>query len=131
MRRCAICKAEESIKTLEYKGYRHDEVLNYWKNVDVWIDRFYTGFYGWSAIEAASCGIPVMCQIEEQVRQHVADCPFLQMKDTVDSIRSNLEYLICSSDREALGKKHRKYAVEKHDSEKVAEKCISEYSKIR
>jgi hypothetical protein len=118
------------IRTLEFKNYKHNEVLDYWKKIDIWLDRFHLGFYGFTTPEAASCAIPVLCEIDEDMEQYVPNCPFLRTKPTVDNIESNLEYLLSHSNREHIGKKCREYAVQKHDIVKVAEKCVEEYKKI-
>ena len=68
--------------------------MEYWKKIDIWLDRFHLGFYGFTAPEAASCGIPVLCDIEEDMEQYVPNCPFLRTKPSVDNIESNLEYLL-------------------------------------
>ena len=118
------------IATLEFKNYKHDKVLDYWKKIDIFLDRFDLGFYGFTVPEAASCGIPVLCNIEEDMEQYVPNCPFLRTKPTVDNIESNLEYLLSHSNREQLGKKCREFAIQKHDIVKVVEKCLNEYKKI-
>lgn len=118
------------ITTLEFKNYKHNEVLDYWRKIDMWLDHFDLGFYGFTVPEAASCGIPIICNIEEEMEQYVPNCPFLRTKPTVDSIESNLEYLISYSNREQLGKKCREFAIQRHDNVKVAEKCLEEYKKI-
>lgn len=118
------------IKTLEFKGYKHDDVLDYWKKIDIWLDRFHLGFYGFTTPEAASCNIPILCEIDEDMEQYVPNCPFLSTKPTIESIESNLEYLLSHSNREQLGKKCREYAIQKHDIVKVAEKCLNEYKRI-
>jgi hypothetical protein len=116
------------IKTLEFKRYH--EVLQYWKKIDIWLDRFHLGFYGFSEAEAASCGIPVVCEIAEDMEQYVYECPFLRTKPSVESIESHLEYLLSFSNRNNLGKKCREYAIQKHDVVKVAKICLNAYEKI-
>jgi hypothetical protein len=118
------------LKTLEFKGYNHDDVLEYWKNIDIWIDRFHLGFYGFTTPEAASCSIPILCEIDENVEHCISDCPFLRTKPTVNSIQSNLEYLLSYSNRKELGTKSRDYVIQKHDIVKVAEGCLKEYKRI-
>lgn len=118
------------IRTLEFKGYKHNDVLQYWEKIDIWIDRFQLGFYGFTTIEAASCGIPILCEIDEDMEQYIPKCPFLRTKPIVDNIESNLEYLLSESNREHFGKKCRDYVIQKHDIVKVAQKCLEEYKKI-
>jgi hypothetical protein len=125
-----LCNKGYKIKILEFKGYHYQSVLEYWKKVHIWIDRFHTGFYGWSAVNAASCNIPVMCQIDEEMKQYIQDCPFLLTNPTVESIRSNIEYLMNTNSREDIGKMCREYVLQKHDVLKVAQQCVEEYSKI-
>jgi hypothetical protein len=110
------------IKTLEFNRY-HD-VLQYWKKVDIWLDMLHLGFYGSSAPEAASCDIPVVCDVDEDIEQYVYECPFLRTKPSVESIESHLEYLLSFSNRNNLGKKCREYAIQKHEEVKVAKICF-------
>ncbi len=49
----------------------------YWKHIDVWVDRFGLDFYGFSSVEAAACGIPIVCQIGEKELGLVPKCPFI------------------------------------------------------
>ena len=118
------------IKTLEFKGYKHYDVLHYWKKIDIWLDRFHLGLYGFTTPEAASCSIPILCEIDYDMEQYVPNCPFLRIKPTLDSVESNLEYLLSHSNREQLGKKCREYAIQKHHIVKVAEQCLNEYKRI-
>ena len=46
-----------------------------------------------TTIEAASCGIPILCEIDEDMEQYIPECPFLRTKPIVDNIESNLEYI--------------------------------------
>lgn len=56
----------------------HDQMHeSYWNHIDVWVDRFGLDFYGFSAVEAAACGIPVICQIGDEESSFVPKCPFI------------------------------------------------------
>lgn len=120
----------KKIAIKELSGYTQQNIREYWDTVDIWIDRFNTGFYGWSTVEAASCSIPVLCQISEDVEQYIPECPFLRTEPTEKNIKSNLEYLLSNSNRESIGEKNREYVINRHDSIKVARLCLEEYSKI-
>jgi hypothetical protein len=117
------------IAILEFRGYRHDQALEYWKKIDLWIDRFDTGFYGWSSLEAASCSIPVLASIDENARQYVPDCAFLLIEANIESVKSKIEYLLSESARTDLGQRCKVFVARNHDSRVVAQKCIEEYSK--
>jgi len=98
----------------------------YWKHIDVWVDRFGLDFYGFSSVEAAACGVPVVCQIGEKESKFVPTCPFMNTvrEKLVDALvnRSFLD--------KKLKKAHRDFAVEVHDNVTVAKLCRSKYEEL-
>lgn len=105
----------------------HDQMHDaYWKHIDVWVDRFGLDFYGFSSVEAAACGIPVVCQIGEAELSYVPKCPFVNTtsSELVDAL-VNTDFL----DRK-LKKAHRDFAVEVHDFAKVATLCRNKYGEL-
>jgi hypothetical protein len=98
----------------------------YWKHIDVWVDRFGLDFYGFSAVEAAACGIPIVCQIGEKELGFVPRCPF------INTTTSELVDVLVETD--FLGKKlkkaHRQFAVQVHDFAEVAALCKRRYDEL-
>jgi hypothetical protein len=98
----------------------------YWKHINVWIDRFGLDFYGFSSVEAAACGIPVVCQIGEKESKFVPTCPFMStVKEELVDVLVNNDFL----DRK-LKKAHRDFAVDVHDNVVVAKLCKSKYEEL-
>lgn len=128
----------QAVQSLERKGVQvvikpqptninHNQMREvYWKHIDVWVDRFGLDFYGFSSVEAAACGIPVVCQIGEKESKFVPTCPFVNTarEKLVDTLvnRSFLD--------KKLKKAHRDFAVEVHDHVVVAKLCKSKYEKL-
>jgi hypothetical protein len=101
----------------------------YYGGIDIWVDRIGAGFYGFSAVEAAAMGIPVITQIGEYERDFVPDCPFLSTGP--DGISTVLAELISDQAmREDLGHRSREYAVARHGASTVARMCLSEYERL-
>lgn len=105
----------------------HDQMHeSYWNHIDVWVDRFGLGFYGFSAVEAAACGIPVICEIGEEESSFVPKCPF------INTTASKLVDLLVDTDflNKKLKKAHRDFAVEVHGFTKVAALCKRKYGEL-
>jgi hypothetical protein len=105
----------------------HEEIPNYYRTLDLWVDRVGLGFYGFGAVEAAACGVPIITDIREDDLTFVKNCPFVNIHTRAE-IASTIERLV--NDRpflESLGLKSREFIVETHDWLKVAERCIQIY----
>ena len=98
----------------------------YWNHIDVWVDRFGLDFYGFSSVEAAACGIPVVCQIGDKESAFVRKCPF------INTTASELIDVLVETDfvDKKLKKAHRDFAVEVHDFAKVAALCKRKYEEL-
>ena len=107
----------------------HSKMPEYFNNIDIWVDRFGLGFYGFAACEAASMGRPVICEIDEQARSYVPDCPFLVT--TRSGISNAIQTLVEDEVlRKSLGAKAREYTLQIHDYMRVAKTCLSKYEEI-
>ncbi len=105
----------------------HQEIPNYYGTLDLWVDRVGLGFYGFGAVEAAACGVPIITDIRESDLKFVKDCPFVNIHSRAE-IQSAVEKLVKDrSSRELLATKSREFIVNTHDSLKVAERCIRIY----
>lgn len=108
----------------------HNHIESYYASIDVWIDRVGLGFYGFSAIEAAAMGIPVITQIDEEASAYVPDCPFVNAK-TRKHVEKEILRLINDDDlRKELGTKARDYVVKTHDYLICAKLCLDKYKEL-
>jgi hypothetical protein len=98
----------------------------YWNHIDVWVDRFGLDFYGFSSVEAAACGIPIVCQIGDEESRFVPKCPF------VNTTAAELVDVLVNTDflDKKLKKVHRDFAVEVHDFARVAALCKRKYDEL-
>ncbi len=105
----------------------HNDIESYYASIDIWVDRIGLGFYGFSAIEAAAMGIPVITQIDEEASVHVPDCPFVNAKDR-QHVEKEILRLVDDNDlRKELGGKARDYVINMHDSFISAKLCLKKY----
>jgi hypothetical protein len=105
----------------------HDQMYEkYWQNIDVWVDRFGLGFYGFSAVEAAACGIPVVCDMPEYYLAGLPDCPFaLTTREKVVETLTTANFL--NVDWKTA---HKNYIFRVHDSAWVATMCWHKYREL-
>jgi glycosyltransferase involved in cell wall biosynthesis len=107
----------------------HKDIKEYYKRIDIWVDRIGYGFYGFAAVEVASMGIPVVTQIGEEEKRFVPECPFIntERNGVADAIK-----LLVEDDkaRRELGKKARDFVVRKHDFIEVAKICLRKYEEL-
>jgi glycosyltransferase involved in cell wall biosynthesis len=100
---------------------------NYYASIDIWVDRIGLGFYGFSAIEAAAMGIPVITQISEDASTYVPDCPFINAMSKQHVQRQILRLVEDDDLRRKLGAQARDYVIKTHDSLICAKKCLEKY----
>jgi glycosyltransferase involved in cell wall biosynthesis len=101
------------------------EMPNYYNTINIWVDKTGLEFYGVSAVEAASSGLPVITEIGEDALTLVPDCPFINVPRS--KIKGAIEYLSEENVRKYYGQKCRDYAQRLHDSDKVAERLLKFY----
>ena len=114
----------------------HGSMPGYYGGLDVWVDRIGLHFYGFAAVEAASMGIPVIAEMGEEELNVVSDlyhtdCPFLNVKSAKEVPEALLSLAQDEGLRRELGEKARKYALEVHDSMKVARRCKEQYESLK
>jgi len=113
------------IEVRPFRGYKHSEISAYWRDIDIWVDRFGVDFYGLCAIEAAAYKIPVIVQIGEYEHTFVPTCPFINTSR--GRISNAIEYLLDENNRREIGNKGCEFVLDAHDPFKMAEKCIDAY----
>jgi len=105
----------------------HRDMENYYASIDIWVDRIGLGFYGFSAIEAAAMGIPVITQIDESASAYVPDCPFLNSASKQHVEKNIIKLVEDRALRRKLGAQARDYVIKTHDSLICAKKCLEKY----
>jgi glycosyltransferase involved in cell wall biosynthesis len=114
----------------------NERVRELMQEVDILADQFVLPGYGLNAIEGMSSGLPVMCNMDDEVYTRVFrrysflnECPIVST--SVESIKRNLKALILNPGlREELGRAGRQYA-EKYHSYAAAQYLFgSIYDKI-
>jgi hypothetical protein len=108
---------------------QHERMTEYYGQIDVWVDRVGHDFYGFAAVEAAAMGIPVVTQIGEKEKPFVPRCPFISV-DRADVTETIVSLAQDKTLREGLGARAREYAVEVHDSTRVARRCLELYERL-
>ena len=80
-----------------------EQMPNYFNSLDIWIDKISLDFYGISACEAASCGLPVVTHVGENEMSFIPDCPFLN--SNWEKLSEAIEYLSEENTRRYVGRK--------------------------
>jgi len=106
-------------------GYKHQEVPEYFQQIDIWVDKFGMDFYGLCALEASLCEIPVVTQIGEPEQSLIPSCPFITTERC--EIKRTIEYLLDEDVRKELGKKGAEFTKRFHDPVGAADKCLKLY----
>jgi glycosyltransferase involved in cell wall biosynthesis len=107
----------------------HQQIMNYYGELDLWVDHVGVDFYGYGVVEAAACGVPIITNIGDRDMEFAKDCPFVRINSR-EEIPQAIEKLVKDrSLRESLAIRSREYIVKTHDSLKVAQKCIDVYEK--
>jgi hypothetical protein len=132
-----IKQIDSAIKALDGKAVSYPltgiiprkDIKEYYKRIDVWVDRIGQGFYGFAAVEVASMGIPVVTQIGEEEKGFVPDCPFINTEH--DGVAHAIRLLVeDDKTRKELGKEARDFVLRKHDAVEVAKICLKKYEEL-
>lgn len=126
----AVARAGKRAELVPLVGLmNHDDMVDYYAQIDVWVDRVGCDFYGFSTVEVAAMGIPVVTQIGDYEREYVPSCPFVTVEwEDVEAALTDLIH--DDAKRLALGRQAREFAVETHDALRVSEICIAEYRRL-
>ncbi len=118
----------ESIKTKGAYLIPWNSMPEYYRSIDIWVDKTGLDYYGVSAVEAAACGVPVVAQIGEEALTFLPDCPFINVSH--DRVRRALEYLSEENVRRYYGRKCRDYVLRLHCAEVVVENLLTMYKNM-
>lgn len=106
------------------------EALKIMRRCDIFIDQLIIGSHGYAAIEAMAFGKPVVCYINEKIKEkYPPDLPIVNANP--ETITEKLELLIKNGERRnELGKKGRSYVEKYHGDRKIAEDLAETYRQI-
>lgn len=127
----------DAVKKLQNEGYKvnlslienipHNKAIEYYKKADIVVDQLLIGWYGSLTIECMALGKPVCVYIRDDLESYLPWNPFINTSP--ETIVENLRVLIENESlRKELGENARKYVEEIHDSKKIAQKVIFQYS---
>ena len=117
------------------EGLRHDEAFERYREADIVVDQLNAGWYGLFAIECMALGKPVVTFLhDEAVRRTESELgttvPLVSA--TKETLRARLEPLVASaSERRRIGAASRGYVEQVHDIERVADRLLALYSRLR
>lgn len=126
-------------ETLKKEGYRieyvflenmpHDSMKYYYQQADIVVDQLLTGWHGSITMEALAMGKPVICYLNADALKFLPkDNPIVNAD--AKSVTDKLRMLVKDKAlREAIGKKSRQYAEQRHDALKLAQEYIDLYRK--
>lgn len=111
------------------KKLSHADFMKELRKCDVYVDNLGGGWYGMTALEAMLSEIPVCVYIFDHLMKYCGDSSFVNVDE--NNLKRRLAELIEDKKlREKYGKNGRKYAMENHDSMKIARKVQAEYEKL-
>jgi glycosyltransferase involved in cell wall biosynthesis len=115
------------VELMMLEGIPHDKVVEFCGQADIAVDQLLIGAYGTVSIEMMAKGVPVVCRIRDDLRQHYApDLPIVSAD--AHSIYETLETLITHSDSWAdLGRRGIEYVSREHEMHRVASRVLSLY----
>jgi hypothetical protein len=126
----ARCRGMAVLAPLRGLEFDYAHIRDYYAGIDIWVDRIGVGFYGLSAIEAASMGIPIVTQIGRFEADLVPGCPFVSVGR--DAVQDAVESLVHDrAGRRDLGSACRDYVVALHDADTIASQLMDIYATVR
>src|SRR5918995_6767822 len=116
-------------------GVPHDEAVEVYKRADIVVDQLNAGWYGLFAIEAMALGKPVVTFLHDEAVRRTEEAFGVQVpivnatKETlVDALRPLVED---AEERRRRGEASRAYVEAVHDDEKIADRLLALYARIR
>jgi glycosyltransferase involved in cell wall biosynthesis len=116
------------------EGLRHDAAFERYREADIVIDQFNSGWYGLFAIECMALGKPVVTFLhDDAVRRTEKELgtrvPIVSA--TKDDLRARLEPLVASAaERRRIGAASRAYAERVHDLESITDRLLALYARL-
>jgi glycosyltransferase involved in cell wall biosynthesis len=117
------------------EGLDHREAFERYREADIVVDQLNAGWYGLFAIECMALGKPVVTFLHEEARQRTerelgVRVPIVSASK--DDLRARLEPLVAdAAERRRIGAASRAYVEQVHDLERVADRLLALYSRLR
>ncbi len=117
------------------EGLHHDEAFERYREADIVVDQLNAGWYGLFALECMALGKPVVTflrpeAVERTERELGTRVPVVSA--TKETLRERLEPLVASAaERRRIGAESRAYAEQVHDLERVADRLLALYARLR
>jgi hypothetical protein len=117
------------------EGLDHREAFERYREADLVVDQLNAGWYGLFAIECMALGKPVVTFLHDEARQRTERELGVQVpivSATKDDLRARLEPLVAdAAERRRIGAASRAYVEQVHDLERVADRLLALYSRLR
>jgi hypothetical protein len=117
------------------EGLDHREAFERYREADIVVDQLNAGWYGLLAIECMALGKPVVTFLHDEARLRTerelgVEVPLVSA--TKESLRARLEPLVADvAERRRIGAASRAYVEQVHDLERVADRLLALYSRLR
>lgn len=116
-----ITKAIDKLKNEGYdfefflaKNLSNLELKKHLIEADIIVDQIMIGWYGKLTVESMSLGKPVICWIDESLKQNVSDLPIISANPT--TIYDKLKYLLDNKEiLSNIGRNSRDFVEKNHD----------------
>jgi hypothetical protein len=117
------------------EGMPHKEAFERYRDADIVVDQLNAGWYGVFAIECMALGKPVVTFLHDEAVRRTEDAFGTRVplvRATKDDLRAHLEPLVASAaERRRLGEASRAYVEHVHDLERVADRLLALYARLR
>ena len=117
------------------EGLHHDEAFERYRAADIVVDQLNAGWYGLFAIEAMALGKPVVTFLHDEAVRRTEEAfgtrvPIVSA--TADTLRESLRPLVAdAARRRELGAASRDYVERVHDLERVTDRLLDVYARLR
>ncbi len=117
------------------EGLHHDEARRRYAHADIVVDQLNAGWYGLFAIEAMALGKPVVTFLHDEAVARTEEALGLRVplvSATAATLVEQLRPLVESAEeRRRIGAESRAYVEHVHDADRVADRLLEIYSRLR
>ena len=115
------------VELMTLEGVPHDRVAEFCDRADIAVDQLMIGAYGTVSIEMMAKGVPVVCRIRDDLREHYpADLPIVSADP--ESVYSVLEGLVTHPETWGdYGSRGVDYVTREHEMHEVARRVLPFY----
>src|SRR5215203_2779170 len=117
------------------EGLHHDEAFERYRAADIVVDQLNAGWYGIFAIEAMALGKPVVTFLHDEAVRRTEEAFGVRVpivNATKETLTDALRPLVDDAEeRRRRGEASRAYVEAVHDDEKIADRLLALYARIR